>query len=349
MDRDGVPGLDAWGYDERARGALSIVEAEGRPARVVRAAGGGVCFAATADGVAMVSAAGTRSQQAGVGEWPATGDWVVIDEGAVVGVAPRWSRLARLDPADPRREQVLAANVDVVLCVQGLDRPLSPERLERLAALAWDGGATPVAVLTKSDLADDPDAAARAVSETLFAIDVVVTSVATGRGLDELAARARGNTVALLGPSGAGKSTLVNALVGEEIRAIGAVREGDAKGRHVTTARELVRLPTGGVLVDTPGLRAVGLGDAIEGVAAAFADIEELAVACRFRDCRHEQEPGCAVRAAVEAGDLAPQRLERYVRLRLEVERAEIRAGPVRSRAEHRRFGRMIRDIPSRE
>jgi len=177
-----------------------------------------------------------------------------------------------------------------------------------------------VVVLTKADVADDAPAARRAVEQVAFDCDVAVCSAVTGQGVDELAAYARPNrTIALIGASGAGKSTLINQLIGEDRQETADVREADGKGRHTTTRRELIALPEGGVLVDTPGLRGLGLWDAEAGVSLAFGDIQELASECKFRDCRHEHEPDCAVKAAINRGDLAPRRLESWLRLRNEL------------------------------
>ncbi len=225
-----------------------------------------------------------------------------------------------------RGPQIVAANVDVVLLVHSLTSGLKVRRLERELVLAFEGGAMPVVVLNKADAVDE---AVRAESATVAAevtpgVDVLVTSAISGTGIDQLRALAEGNrTIALIGPSGAGKSTIVNALAGRDVQATGDVRESDQRGRHTTTARELVALPGGGVLVDTPGLRAVSLWEGDEGLSRAFADIEELAARCRFRNCSHTLEPGCEVRAAMERNELDPARLANYFRLETELDAAE--------------------------
>lgn len=252
---------------------------------------------------------------------PATGDWVVLVEDAdgellVASVLPRRSAISRRDPADRASEQILAADVDLVLVVHGLDRELNLRRIERSLVLAHASGAEPVLVLTKVDTIDDPGPIVDELAGVALDADIVVTSATTGVGIDALRDLARPNhTLALLGASGAGKSTLINTLVDDAVQDTGDVREGDAKGRHTTTQRELIALPGGGVLVDTPGLRGLGLWDAEEGVALAFADIDELAERCKFRDCAHESEPGCAVTDAIESGALDPRRLDSYRRL----------------------------------
>jgi len=265
---------------------------------------------------------------------PAVGDWVgVVRDGsspAIVAVAPRRGVIVRRDPADRLTAQVVAANVDTVLCVFGLDRPLRPRRVERVLVLVHEGGASPVVVLTKGDLddlaPDRPETATALIHRLAPSVPVHVVSSRTGAGLDGLAAYlGSGSTVALLGESGAGKSSLVNALVGTSEAEVGTVRDRDRRGRHTTTVRRLFALPGGASLIDTPGLRSLGLWDAADGVDEAFPDVAGHAEGCRFRDCRHEDEPDCAVRAAAEAGALPPARLTAYRSLRAEVDLVEIR------------------------
>ena len=283
---------------------------------------------------------------------PVVGDWVDVEVASdrVVGVHARRSLLRRR-AAGHDEEQALAANVDVVLLVCGLDRPVKPGRIQRGATLAWDAGATPVVVLTKAaDAGDDLVAhAVAAVHTTNPGIAVLVTSAREGIGLDALVDVARGRTVTLLGESGAGKSTIVNALLGADVAVTGDVRAGDAKGRHTTTARQLHPLPFGGALIDTPGIRAVGLWVDTDAVDAAFADVDDLATACRFTDCRHEGEPGCAVVAAVAAGTLDPGRLEAWRRLRREAEAAARRSSPHEARRSEKRFARVTKEAQARK
>jgi ribosome biogenesis GTPase len=255
------------------------------------------------------------------------GDWVALarpeghDLPIVEAILPRHGAFSRKYPGEETGEQVLIANVDVVFVVQSLSGTgVNLARLERELVLAWESGAKPVVVLTKNDLVDDTGAQQAAAEEVAFGVDVVVESAVTGIGVDEVRARVpAGVTAAFLGGSGVGKSTLVNRLVGEELFETAEVRAGDDKGRHTTVARELVLLPGGGVLIDTPGMRAIALWDAGEGIAAAFPDIEALAEHCRFRDCVHEAEPGCAVVAAANAGTLPQRRLDSYRKLTAEI------------------------------
>ncbi|WP_254127015.1 ribosome small subunit-dependent GTPase A [Aquihabitans sp. G128] len=235
------------------------------------------------------------------------------------------------------------ANVDVVLIVCGLDRPVRLGRIQRTMTLANDAGAESIVVLTKADKVgpEVPALAEVTVAEVDEALDVVTLSARGGWGIDDLLARVGTRTVALIGESGAGKSTLVNALVAGEVAAEGDVRAGDSKGRHTTTSRELHLLASGGVLVDTPGIREVGTFADAQAVAETFPDIEELVEQCRFNDCAHETEPGCAVRAAVEDGTLDAKRLANWRALEAEAASAALRSDPLAYRRANRQFGKI--------
>ena len=251
------------------------------------------------------------------------GDWVAVrsdqDRAGIHAVLPRTSAFVRPATGETSEEQILAANVDTALLVAGLDHDFNPRRIERYVASAWESGAQPVLVLNKADIVSDLDEWVARAAAIAPGVPVVALSAQTGVGLEQLASWVGpGRTVVLLGSSGVGKSTLVNALLGENRQATGEVRADDSRGRHTTTARELLVLPGGGVLIDTPGIRALKLAAGEESMAGAFADIESLAAACRFRDCRHEGEPGCAVTAAVATGTLDRARLLSWYKLERE-------------------------------
>lgn len=281
------------------------------------------------------------------GQVPVVGDFVVAapsgagEEPEVVRVLDRRSALHRGAAGRAALEQVLAANVDLVIVVQGLDAGVAPRRLERTLAAVHASGAAPVVVLTKADLPDldgDPSRLREEAVAVAPGVPVLLASGRTGEGVEELRALlAPGTTGVLVGPSGAGKSTLLNALLGREAQAVGEVREGDRRGRHTTTGRALLEVPGGGLLIDGPGLRELKLWDA-EGLGAVFEDVAELARGCRYRDCAHLGEPGCAVAAAVEGGALDPARLASYHKLDREARAYEARRDLGAQAAERRRW-----------
>ncbi|MGW0820257.1 ribosome small subunit-dependent GTPase A [Streptomyces sp. NPDC002845] len=273
-----------------------------------------------------------------------TGDWGAVDpEGGdpryVRTLLPRRTAFVRSTSSKRSEGQVLAANVDHALVAVSLAVELDLGRVERFLALAWESGAQPVVVLTKADLVPDPVTLAhlvRDVETTAPGVEVLSVSATSGDGVDVLAAVVSGGTSVLLGQSGAGKSTLANALLGEDVMDVQATRDMDGKGRHTTTTRNLLVLPGGGVLIDTPGLRGVGLWDAETGVGQVFSEIEELAAECRFHDCAHAAEPGCAVLGAVESGELPQRRLDSYRKL-LRENQWIVSKSDARMRAEMRR------------
>jgi ribosome biogenesis GTPase len=260
-------------------------------------------------------------------EWPAVGDWVAAElQGAnaaavIRAVLPRRSRFLRKSPGKKIEKQVIAANVDTALLVSALDGDFNPRRVERYLAQCWESGARPVLVLNKADTCEDAYERAAEMERVALGTAVCVVSAKTGQGIEAFAPLlVPGHTLVMLGSSGVGKSTLANRLFGESLQKVKEVRESDSRGRHTTTTRELFVLPCGALLIDTPGLRELQLWDAEDGLAQAFADIDALAAQCRFSDCRHETEPGCAVQAALRAGTLDPGRLENRRKLSREQE-----------------------------
>ncbi len=284
----------------------------------------------TAEGERMAQAAGRLKHEAtGQDQLPAVGDWVAValnetDNTATIrSILPRRSSFSRKAAGDPTKRQVVAANIDFVLVVAGLDRDFNPRRIARYLVAAAESGARPVVVLNKRDLRKDLDAAFGEVRDAAPSVPIHATCGKTGAGVDQLETYlAPGRTVALLGSSGAGKSTLINRLLGEERQRTQPVRHTDQRGRHTTIHRELITCPGGGIIIDTPGMRELQIWDSDRALEDAFTDIDELASECRFRDCRHVTEPGCAVHNAVEEGKLNSARLNQY--RRLAEERAEL-------------------------
>jgi ribosome biogenesis GTPase len=278
-------------------------------------------------------------------EYPAVGDWVAIERGAVGhratihGVLPRLSRFSRKAAGDVTEEQVVAANLDTVFLVSGLDRDFNLRRIERYVVTAREGGTSPVIVLNKSDLCDHPAHAVAEVSRVAAGVPIHAVSSRARAGLDALEPYlSRGHTVALLGSSGVGKSTLINALLGVDRQRTHEVRLKDGRGRHTTATRELIVLPQGGLLIDTPGMRELQLWEGDAAVGDTFDDIEAIAPGCHFRDCRHDSEPRCAVKAAVDRGDLPADRLSSYQRLRREIEHVERKVDQRAATEEKRRW-----------
>ncbi len=276
---------------------------------------------------------------------PVTGDWVWVGpnragDRRILGVLPRRSELSRKRAfEDSSAAQVLAANTDVIGVVVPVDRPLTPNRLERTLVAAWDSGAVPLVIVTKADLAPVADDVVGQVILQAAGVDVVTTSAENGDGIEDLLAHLPPrSTLVLLGPSGAGKSTLINALVGHNVQHTGEVRSGDFRGKHTTTSRELVPLADGTVLMDTPGVRGFGLFDADDGMEQMFGDVEELARLCRFSDCAHQQEPGCAVQAALADGTLEDRRWNNYLKLQREMAALARRKDAAASRAYQREW-----------
>ncbi|MBT2508781.1 ribosome small subunit-dependent GTPase A [Streptomyces sp. ISL-98] len=312
--------LAPYGWDAAWEAEFAPYAAQGLlPGRVVRV-DRGQCDVVTADGTVRADTAYVTPHD------PlrvvCTGDWAAVDPVGdpqfVRAYLPRRTAFVRSTSSSRSEGQILAANVDHAIIAVSLAVELDLGRIERFLALAWESGAQPLVVLTKADLVPDATGLSYLVDDvetTAPGVQVLAVSSTTGDGLDVLSAVVSGGTSVLLGVSGAGKSTLANALLGEDVMDVQAAREVDGKGRHTTTTRNLLALPGGGVLIDTPGLRGVGLWDAEAGVGQVFSEIEALAEDCRFHDCAHEAEPGCAVLAAIEDGTLPHRRLDSYRKL----------------------------------
>jgi ribosome biogenesis GTPase len=333
--------IDQYGWSAELQDQFTAHAAEGLvPGRVIIQQRG-LWRLATPEGERDAELSGRFAHAAGPAEHPVAGDWVAAQ-------APHGDGRARIQAVLPRRGvfkrkdpyggvQVVAAHVDVALLVASLNADLSLRRLERYLALAWEAGARPVIVLTKAALCANVADLTLAVESVAAGAEVLTVSALEGEGLEALEERLEpGRTAVLLGSSGVGKSTLVNALCGEARMTTRAIREDDARGRHTTTHRELVRLPGGALLLDTPGMRELGLWDADEGVSATFGDVEALTGRCRFSDCAHEREPGCAVREALDSGALDPDRWRGYVKLQRELAWLDRRDDPMAQREQRR-------------
>jgi ribosome biogenesis GTPase len=290
---------------------------------------------------------GRFAHEAAEGGYPVTGDWVAAElkggAAVIAHVLPRATAFTRMAAGTAKDMQVVAANVDTALLCASLNAELNLRRLERYLATAYESGAAPVFVLTKADACEDVGTLVESVREIAFGVPVLAVSVRTGEGLEALSALlAPGRTAVLLGSSGVGKSTLVNALAGAERMATREIREDDAHGRHTTTHRELILLPSGALILDTPGMRELALWDAEAGVAAAFAEttaqVDELALGCRFRDCAHDKEPGCAVQAALADRALDAERWRSFQKLQRELAHTVRKEDPLAAAAERKRW-----------
>lgn len=266
----------------------------------------------------------TKEYFGGSEQFPTTGDFVLINyipgsDSQIIRTLPRSTFFSRRDPTPGRGEQAIAANFDYVFIMQSLNHDFNAKRLERYLTLAWQSGAVPVILLTKADLAEDCDSYLRIAESYGAGVSVHAISAKTGAGLDALADyMAPGKTIVFLGSSGVGKSSLVNALAEEDIMTVNEIRKDDSKGRHTTTHRQLLLLKNGAMIIDTPGMRELGMWDVTDGLSGAFADVEPYLGKCRFRDCRHQTEPGCAIKEAIERGELSRERWASYVRLKTE-------------------------------
>ncbi len=336
-----TPDLEALGWDETLeRWAGEAVEpggevGRGRIARVSR----GFSLVFTGGDAVLAASGSTRTDS---DQAPATGDYVVViddpeDGPSIAAIAPRRSALTRRASGRVPEPQVLAANIDDVFVMQGLDREINLRRIERQLVLSWDSGAEPVVVLTKADQSDDPDAAVAEVTAVAPGVTVIAVSTVTEVGMDAIAKRVSGGrTVAMLGLSGIGKSTLVNALTDGVVQRTGEVRAADRKGRHTTVTRDMIPIPAGGFMIDTPGIREIGLWQAYDGMAKTFPEISGEVDRCRFADCGHENEPACAVREALANGLIPERRLEHWRDLLAELELQETQLEEYARRSESR-------------
>lgn len=348
--------MEGLGWNEHWAAKWQALDYPGwHPARVTRIEKGGMWFQEP-NGTPQLAVAASRARR------PAVGDWVGVDRDAsrIEVILPRATVFERRSPGVDRDNvaisaRALAANADAVLVVHGLDAGVNSRRLTRELVLAWESGAQPYVVLNKRDLVDDDTAAAfvRMATANAPGAPVLVASTTSPEAMAPLRDIAtEGSTLALLGPSGAGKSSLVNALAGQPVQLTAEVRHDDRRGRHTTTAGRLVPLQDGALLIDTPGIRAVGLWQADRGLEAAFADLAPYAHQCRFRDCRHRDEPDCQLRAAVEAGEVSAERVEHFQALVDEVEDLEERLEGVRrvnERSANRRSRARARRVSDRK
>jgi ribosome biogenesis GTPase / thiamine phosphate phosphatase len=343
-----MSGLAELGWPDGLEPLLAALAADGRePGRVVSEERG-VVNVATPAGEQPATLAGRLRHAAELDpavDLPAVGDWVAIADGVVHAVLPRRSAVVRRAPSDHARPtQVLAANVDVVFVVTSLNRDFNLRRLERYLATAWESGAQPVVLLSKADLEPDVAGMRLAAEATAPGVEVIAVSAVSGDGLDGVRRHlGPGRTVVFLGSSGVGKSSLVNALAGAPLLEVAAIREDDARGRHTTTRRQLLRLGDA-LVIDTPGLRELALNDT-DGLAETFDDLEAVARECRFSDCRHAREPGCAVRVALGDGRLSEDRFASYQKLEREARRAELATNAVARKAERRRWSAMMKGV----
>lgn len=356
-----LAGLAALGWDERLATLLASEAPDLVPGRILTEERGQYLVAGAA-GEGPATPSGRLRHDAELdptASWPAVGDWVAFEADAsgpdsgerngahrlIQRVLPRRTAVVRRSPTDRRLPaQVLAANVDVVFVVTSMNADFNPRRLERYLAVAWESGATPVVLLSKSDLVDDIEGYRLAAESIAAGVEISAVSAVTGEGLEAIRGHLDpGRTVVFTGSSGVGKSSIVNALAGEQLLDVAAIREDDARGRHTTTRRQLIRL-SDGLLIDTPGLRELGVLES-DGVSTTFDDVETAAAACRFSDCRHRSEPGCAVRAALRDGSLAQDRLDAYDKLQREARRAVLATDAIARRAERKRWNVIHRSV----
>ncbi|HEX7264226.1 MAG TPA: ribosome small subunit-dependent GTPase A [Candidatus Dormibacteraeota bacterium] len=334
--------LSLLGWDEWFEERFALFAHQGyAPARVIADFGAEYLLH---DGEESLRAAAGRHLMNGGGQLPAVGDWVAIRHreplAAIHGWVERKTAFSRKVASTETKEQVLAANIDVAFVVASA-QDVNARRIERYLTMAWQSGAMPVVVLTKSDIAASPDELRQELEAAALGTPVLMTSAITGEGIDELAEQLRpARTGVLLGPSGAGKSTLINRMAGADVMKTRSVHRS-GEGRHMTSHRELIQVPEGGMIIDTPGLREAQLWKGEDALANLFDDVEEIARQCRFNDCEHNSEPGCAIKAALAGGELSPARLESYRKLQRELRSVAVRSD-ARLRSEERRKWKQI-------
>ena len=343
--------LRAWGWDEARQFEYEESEALLPPARVVAQHRGEYVIQAPWGRGIAVAPGRMKFRATGERELPAVGDWVLVEPATdgpatVREILPRRSTFVRRRAGTEGEAQVVAANVDVAFLMSSLNLDLNPRRLERYLVATLDSGAKPVVVLTKADLVTDAARIVAEVEDTAAGTEVVVVSSVDHTGLERVRSYLQpGKTVALLGSSGVGKSTLVNTLAGESLLETQEVRESDDRGRHTTTHREIFRLADGALVLDTPGMRELGLVEAEEGLDETFDEVAAVAASCRFRDCRHQGEPGCAVRAALADGSLSPDRWESYDKLQKELAFEERRRDVGAAQVAKKRWKQIHKDM----